>query len=103
MSTQTPDFAALAKSLGLDAATYPALELFKHLGVGESLGWQLVGAGKLRGDQTDRQKDRHHRRVDRAAAPRARAGPTLDTGRPRAAGGQEATLTIPGGGGLSLC
>jgi hypothetical protein len=48
MNTPEPDFAALARKLGLDAATYPALAAFKHLGIGESLGWELVAAGKLR-------------------------------------------------------
>jgi hypothetical protein len=48
MNTSTPDFAAYARQLGLDRATYPALEAFKHLGVGESLGWDLIGQGALR-------------------------------------------------------
>jgi hypothetical protein len=42
-----PDYVALAHQLGLVNATYPALEMFDHLGIGRSLGWQLVADGKL--------------------------------------------------------
>jgi hypothetical protein len=44
----TPDFAALARELGLDAATYPIDQAFRHLGVKDSLGWKLVRQGALR-------------------------------------------------------
>jgi hypothetical protein len=48
MNTQAPDFAALARQLGLDAAVYPVKDAFRHLGVGESLGWDLINQGMLR-------------------------------------------------------
>jgi len=56
MSTTEPDFVAIARSFGLDAATYPTAEAFRHLGIGESLGWDLINQGKLRAIRTTSKK-----------------------------------------------
>ena len=42
------DFAAYARQLGLNQALYPALEVFRLLGVSKSYGWaRLVATGAL--------------------------------------------------------
>jgi hypothetical protein len=43
-----PDFAALARELGLTNAVYPIDQAFEHLGVKASLGWKLIRQGALR-------------------------------------------------------
>jgi hypothetical protein len=43
-----PDFAGYARQLGLNQALYPALEVFRLLGVSKSYGWaRLVATGEL--------------------------------------------------------
>jgi hypothetical protein len=43
-----PDYVEIARSFGLDKATYPVLEAFAHLGVGHTFGYELIKAGALR-------------------------------------------------------
>jgi hypothetical protein len=47
-SPADPDYAAIARSYGLTAATYSIDKAFEHLGVKDWLGWKLVRQGALR-------------------------------------------------------
>jgi len=42
------DYNALARAYGLEQAFYPTLKAFKQLGIGATLGYELVKAGELR-------------------------------------------------------
>jgi len=44
----SPDLLALARSFGLDRATYTVADAFAHWGVKHTLGWQLIKEHNVR-------------------------------------------------------
>jgi hypothetical protein len=45
--TPQPDFVAIARSFGLVRAVYPVRQAFAEIGVGNTLGWELISQGEL--------------------------------------------------------